>query len=240
MRFLASAITKSHPFLNCTFVVIIGLTDLHMCGSFLGMAIDYSIMLRELLEKHSDLAAQRNKIDVETTKLTQLIKATFNMLTREQQEKAESADFEKFLESHSLGLSRAIRMAFEANKDEWMSPPQIRDYLNEVGFDFTKYVANPLTAIGTTLKRLIGFEVETKTLDNGQAVYRLRNFSPYSRLMSLSSLMAAPAPKRDKLPEEVSGKIHPSDHISKRARIAGMTPEIEAGLRETLGPSKKK
>ena len=80
-----------------------------------------------------------------------------------------------------------------------MTPPQIRDYLNAAGFDFGKYIANPLTSIGTTLKRMLPFEVETKTLDNGQAAYRLRNFHPYSRFVSVAAL-AGPDP--EKLPRE--------------------------------------
>ncbi len=169
------------------------------------MAIDYSLMLRELLAKHSDLAAQRNELDVEMTKLTQLIKAAFNMLTPEQQQKAEQADFDKFLETHALGLSRAVKMAFSANKDEWLTPPQIRDYLLGIGFDFGKYVANPLASIGTTLKRMPPFEVETKTLENGQIAYRQqmgRSANSYADIFNSPEMKekfraAVAAPKRN-------------------------------------------
>jgi hypothetical protein len=159
------------------------------------MAIQYPSMLRELLEKHSDLAAQRNRIDVEMTKLTQLIRAAFNMLTPEEKAQAEAADFEKFLESYSLGLTSAVKMAFEAHKDEWLTPPEIRDYLNKIGFDFKKYIANPLTSIGTTLKRMGDFEIETKTMGSGQIAYRLKTFSPWEQLLSVGTLRTnAPAP----------------------------------------------
>jgi hypothetical protein len=166
----------SHPVSDSTFVVRVLLTYLDVCLIVLGMAIDYSLMLRELLAKHSDLATQRNALDVEMTKLTQLIKAAFNMLTPKEQKKAEEADFDKFLETHALGLSQAVRMAFSANQDQWLTPPQIRDYLSAVGFDFGNYIANPLASIGTTLKRMPSFELETKTLENGQTAYRLKTY----------------------------------------------------------------
>lgn len=140
------------------------------------MVIDYPIMLRDLFKQYTELLEHRNKIDVDLTKLTQVIHATFNMLTPEQQEKAEATDFQEFLESHALGLSEAIRMALFANTGKWMTPPEIRDYLNGIGFDFGQYIANPLTSIGTTLKRM-SEELETKTLDGGQIAYRRKVYS---------------------------------------------------------------
>jgi hypothetical protein len=57
------------------------------------------------------------------------------------------------------------------NKQDWMSPVQVREALLAAGFDFSNYTSNPLSSIHTTLKRLVPDELETETRPEGQ-VYR--------------------------------------------------------------------
>jgi hypothetical protein len=56
-------------------------------------------------------------------------------------------------------------------KEDWMSPVEIREALMAAGFDFSSYTSNPLSSIHTTLKRLVPEELETETRPEGQ-VYR--------------------------------------------------------------------
>jgi hypothetical protein len=56
-------------------------------------------------------------------------------------------------------------------KQDWMSPVQVREALLAAGFDFSNYTSNPLSSIHTTLKRLMPEELETETRPEGQ-VYR--------------------------------------------------------------------
>lgn len=56
-------------------------------------------------------------------------------------------------------------------KQDWMSPVEVRQALLAAGFDFSSYTSNPLSSIHTTLKRLVPDELETKTGPDGQ-LYR--------------------------------------------------------------------
>ena len=63
----------------------------------------------------------------------------------------------------------------------WLTPVQIRDRLKDMGFPFENYKANPLASIHTTLKRMVPAEMEVKTLDGGQKVYRLKSAGEWSQ-----------------------------------------------------------
>ncbi|HET9837389.1 MAG TPA: hypothetical protein VFR84_04080 [Candidatus Angelobacter sp.] len=63
----------------------------------------------------------------------------------------------------------------------WLTPVQIRDRLKDMGFPFENYKANPLASIHTSLKRMVPAEMEVKTLDNGQKVYRLKSAGEWSQ-----------------------------------------------------------
>jgi hypothetical protein len=56
-------------------------------------------------------------------------------------------------------------------KQDWMTPVQVRDALLASGFDFSSYTSNPLSSIHITLKRLVPDELEAETGTDGQ-VYR--------------------------------------------------------------------
>jgi len=56
-------------------------------------------------------------------------------------------------------------------KQDWMSPVEVRKALLAAGFDFSNYSSNPLSSIHTTLKRMVPDELLTETRDDGQ-VYR--------------------------------------------------------------------
>jgi len=56
-------------------------------------------------------------------------------------------------------------------RNDWMSPVEVRESLLAAGFDFSSYTSNPLSSIHTTLKRMVPDELLTETRDDGQ-VYR--------------------------------------------------------------------
>jgi hypothetical protein len=56
-------------------------------------------------------------------------------------------------------------------KQDWMSPVEVREALLAAGFDFSNYTSNPLSSIHTTLKRMVPEELLTETRPDGQ-VYR--------------------------------------------------------------------
>jgi len=170
------------------------------------VAIDYMQMLLNLMEERQKWAGQRDAAIREISRLSELIRATVNMIPPEQLARYEPI-FER-LEKRPAGLSMAIRACFtggtttagftktaeqkaETGKPEitnadpeenaWLTPVQIRDSLKHMGFPFENYKANPLASIHTTLKRMVPGEVETKTLADGQKVYRLKCAGEWSK-----------------------------------------------------------
>ena len=178
-------------------------------------------MLLDLMEERQRWLNQRDEAIREISRLSELIRATINMIPADQIARYEPI-FER-LENRPAGLSMAIRACFtsgatpaslwaerykggpikaeeskreegqpergkaegrgtdataavpekEAAEKNWLTPVEIRDALKRMGFPFENYKANPLASIHTTLKRMVPAEMETKTLKDGQKVYRL-------------------------------------------------------------------
>jgi hypothetical protein len=139
------------------------------------MPINYMQMLLDLMEERQKWLNQRDEAIREITRLSELIRATMNMIPAEQIARYEPI-FER-LENRPMGLSMAIRSCFttEAAADKWLTPVEIRDALKRMGFPFENYKANPLASIHTTLKRMVPAEMDVKTLKGGQRVYRLKS-----------------------------------------------------------------
>jgi hypothetical protein len=138
----------------------------------LDTTIDYYDLFAKYVARIADLNRRRDEIDVEITKLRELMRATFPLIPADKQKLYEKEIEE--VEKEDFGLIYAIKLVFSKNKGVWMTPPEIRDHLDAMGFDLTKYRANPLASIGTTVKRMGTERIESKPLDNGQIAYRRR------------------------------------------------------------------
>jgi hypothetical protein len=139
------------------------------------MAIDYYKIFFELGERHTELTKQQKVVEVEIAKLTETIQSIFRMLTPAQQRKAQKVIDR--IEGPKGGLKQGVGMALRASTNDWLTPPQIRDYLKNIGFDFGASGSGGLAWIGTTLKRMVPEEVEAKAVSGGQMAYRLRGYS---------------------------------------------------------------
>jgi hypothetical protein len=139
------------------------------------MTIDYYKIFVELDERRTELTKQQKMVEVELAKLTETIQPIFKMLTPAQQRKAQKV-IER-IEGPKGGLKQGVVMALRASTNDWLTPPQIRDYLKNIGFDFGASGSRGLASIGTTLKRMVPEEVETKAVSGGQMAYRLRGYS---------------------------------------------------------------
>jgi hypothetical protein len=173
------------------------------------MAIGYMQMLLDLMDERQKWVGKRDESIREISRLSELIRATMNMIPPEQLARYEVI-FER-IEQRPIGLSLAIRACFadaaapgklvelarrmaqtgtpqpaEAASPEklWLTPVEIRDRLKSIGFPFENYKANPLASIHTTLKRLVPGEMEVKTLKGGQKVYRLKNAGDWARALA--------------------------------------------------------
>jgi hypothetical protein len=145
------------------------------------MTIDYVHLLRELMKERESWARKRDDADREFSRLSELIRSTVKMLSPEQRSQCVGDLIEHFDHVYSPGLTNLVRGAFGSGK-EWLTPTQIRDYLNSIGFNFEKYKANPMASIHTTLRRMVPNEVECKTLD-GQKMYRLKTVEHWGASM---------------------------------------------------------
>jgi len=169
------------------------LTRVRHLSYTLTVPIDYMQMLLDLMDERQKWLSKRDEAIREISRLSELIRATMNMIPPEQLARYEPI-FER-IEQRPPGLSMAIRACFTAGRvstftgssaenmpeianlagKEWLSPVEIRDALKRMGFPFENYKANPLASIHTTLKRMVPGELETKTLKDGQKVYRLKS-----------------------------------------------------------------
>lgn len=171
--------------------------------------MDYMQMLLDLMEERQKWAGKRDEAIREISRLSELVRATMNMIPPEQLARYEPI-FER-IEQRPLGLSVAIRACFAAAaapaklvdiakrmaqsvKPEsvdaispeklWLTPVEIRDRLKSMGFPFENYKANPLASIHTTLKRMVPGEMEVKTLKGGQNVYRLKSAGDWAQALA--------------------------------------------------------
>lgn len=133
--------------------------------------LDYYAMFSDLVKRSNELTQQRNDIDVEISKLNQLILATFPLLPEEKQNLFHSEI--EMMEQDSGGLLSAIKLVFSAHKGEWLTASKVRDYLKDMGFDLTQYRANPVASIATTLRRMVGDKIESRIVGD-QTEYRRR------------------------------------------------------------------
>lgn len=193
-------------------------------------------MLLDLMEERQKWAGKRDEAIREISRLSELVRATMNMIPPEQLARYEPI-FER-IEQRPLGLSVAVRACFAAaaapaklvelakrmkqsDKAEsadamspeklWLTPVEIRDRLKGMGFPFGNYKANPLASIHTTLKRMVPGEMEVKTLKGGQKVYRLKSAGDWAQAF---------AEARDWMKGSVASKMYGTTAIVIKRPVA--------------------
>jgi hypothetical protein len=137
---------------------------------------EYRVVLDRAISRLTELEKQKQELEVESEKVTQFIFATMNMLGD-----TERQDFINYLvEEYKSGqkieesLTDAIREFLFSKPKQWFTVAQVRDALVASGFDFTKYLSNPLASVSTTLKRLVPKDAERNEID-GVNAFRARN-----------------------------------------------------------------
>lgn len=128
------------------------------------MSDDRKRITKAILE-HRKLAKQKDEIEVKLSLLESFIRATARILPDEERPRVQKAIAEMF--PKTLGLTDAVRMALRSHPGKCMSAQIIRTYLEDIGFDFSDYTANPLTSIHTVAKRMSPREVEVHHFDFG-------------------------------------------------------------------------
>lgn len=128
--------------------------------------IDYYKMFGALIQRCSHLTHQRDELEMELAKLRHLIIATFPLIPEDKQ-KMFQREIDGMDEESGLGLLEAIKLVFSMHKEEWLTVSKVREYLEEMGFGFSHYRANPLASIGTTLKRMVPTNLESMNSGSG-------------------------------------------------------------------------
>jgi len=119
------------------------------------MTNEYKVIFAEHLRKYFELANQKVAIQAQITKIQQMLRASYNMLSDEEKQPfAESWEAVWAMADDSeQGLTESIRTILRSNQGEWFNARNIRERLEEKGFDFSAYISNPLISIHSVLKR---------------------------------------------------------------------------------------
>lgn len=134
----------------------------------------YATIFSEHLEKYTELADQQRRTQSEIENVTEMLKASFNMMSAEEQSQFVDT-LTRVLEQavkRELGLTEATRNLLESNRKEWFNAVKVRDRLKEAGFDFSGYTSNPLASVHAVLKRFKRTEVKTRESAPGNKEYR--------------------------------------------------------------------
>lgn len=138
--------------------------------------MNYLARFLELLQNYTDLQSRKRELDAEMAKLVPVLTATYNALTDREKLLVASPIAKVKWEIGGSGLKEAVTMALNARNGEWLTPPEVRNYLEAVGLDFGTAGDRGLASIGTTLKRMVPEEVEAKPIAVGQIGYRSRHY----------------------------------------------------------------
>ena len=143
------------------------------------MSDDYRQLLNDSFLTLGRKIEERDRLDAEIAKLHQFVRATLRMLPEGEQDAFEQQLGE--LDIRSKGLTDAIRYALQAAPaDARITGHALRARLMESGFDFSKYVSNPLASIYAVAKRFKPTEVETAVID-GVRTFRWIGDRPKAR-----------------------------------------------------------
>jgi hypothetical protein len=131
----------------------------------------YRQILEIALRDFKQLSRERDQIDGKLLKLRHFIYATVNMLTDTDRSayKAELA----ILGSQVSNLTDSVRdtLKLATQRSSYFTATEVRDHLNNSGFDFSQYSSNPLASVNTVLRRFKPDEVESSTRD-GVTAYK--------------------------------------------------------------------
>ncbi len=150
--------------------------------------IDYWKMFTDLMDRRTLLVRQRDEAEVELAKMKQLILSVFAMLPEDYQKANQQAIDD--IEAESAGLQDAIKLVFSTHAGEYLTVSDVRDHLNDMGFDFRQYKANPLASIGTTLKRIAATGYIGATSGSSGTLYRRE--APLEKLKMLVDMFRTP------------------------------------------------
>ncbi len=136
---------------------------------------DYKSILEAALVKLGLLRVQQENIETEISKQREFVLATWNMLSEQEsgEFKARMGEALKNDRANETSLTESVRLVLKSADGTLLTAVEVRDKLFSSGFDFSRYLSNPLSSVSTTLRRLTPEEVESVSV-RGVAAYRWR------------------------------------------------------------------
>ena len=137
------------------------------------------LFLQEML-KVSELSEKKREIDKEIKQVKAFARAAYNMLSNEDKQKF--ADKFEQLTTERLGFTEAVKRSL-LNTDRPLAATEIKDIMEQEGFDFSSYKSNPLVSIHSVARRSKDIK-QTEFID-GSVGYSLK---PSKRTKKLGPL----------------------------------------------------
>ena len=91
--------------------------------------MSYVQQFLKLLQEYSDLRAEQRAVDEKLARLTPMIQTTYNALDPLQRAAVASPIAQVEWKMEGLGMRQAVLMALDANAGDWLTPPEVRDYM---------------------------------------------------------------------------------------------------------------
>lgn len=138
--------------------------------------MEYSKILWDSIRKLHSLNQKHNETELEISKIRQFVRATINMLPDKERRRMEHmlSLVDNSDTYNRMGLADAVRSVLDHSPKQWFTVAQVRDALQDSGFDFSSYTSNPLSSVSTTLKRIKSPDIEKAEID-GVNAYRWKN-----------------------------------------------------------------
>ncbi len=135
----------------------------------------YRITILLCSQRLRKLVANREKLNLEIERISELVIANANFLPEE--ERAEQLRQLDDLVADPPGFTDSVRKVLRANRWSAATAIAVRDMLAKAGFNLSAYT-NPLASIHTILKRLAERGEVTASTNDGQISYRWKADAP--------------------------------------------------------------
>jgi len=160
------------------------------------MTDSYKKAIEDSKRKLRGLVSQRDSTNADIERTKRAIQALAYMLDNPEETSSELSELEEIL--GPVGLTDAVRRTLQASTAKGMTPVEVRDALDNSGFDLSGY-DNALASIHTTLKRLVKAEdARVAIIDGDETVYQWKGIRRFPRLISSTP----PLPKLQSLMKE--------------------------------------
>lgn len=132
---------------------------------------EYTEIADRQFEKIHKLTEEKERIERELKNARELVRAAMNAMSDEEKGPYLAALTDVVVRRY--GLTVMIRHVLQ-EQHKFFTPVQVKERLDQLGYDFTEYKSNPLSSIHSVLKRFKRKEVDTLNMKDGGTAYRWR------------------------------------------------------------------